>query len=242
MHEIFFVILQPEKCGADERYMSIYNKKLYIEMLAHFLWSKIIEEKEVMASFTNRQWEKVKAVLLYILQQFPQGADYIHLFKIMYFAQQQHLKVYGLPLIDDSFAAHKHGPVPSHTYEALRAVERKEGRKSAFKWATSVFDVRMDDKHPIVSVKKGQSYDPDELSESNIEILDAVIAQYKDMSSYELSRISHKDKAYKDAWKRYQDTGEDDLITMVAIARSAGATPEMQEIIRERLLVRDALR
>ena len=36
VHEIFFVILQPEKCGADERYMSIYNK-LYIEMLARFL-------------------------------------------------------------------------------------------------------------------------------------------------------------------------------------------------------------
>lgn len=194
-----------------------------------------------MATFTNRQWEKNKAVVLYVLQQFPQGADYIHLFKIMYFAQQEHLKTYGLPLVDDSFAAHKHGPVPSNTYEALKAVERREGRTSNFKWATTTFDVHYEDGHPIVSVKKGQSYDPDVLSESNTEVLDEVIARYKDMSAYELSKLSHRDKAYRDAWKRFQETGEDDLITMVAIAKSAGATQAMQEVIRERLLVKDAL-
>jgi len=195
-----------------------------------------------MANVTDRQWEKIKAVVLYVLQQFPEGTDYIHLFKIMYFAQQEHLKIYGLPLVEDSFAAHKHGPVPSNTYEALKAVERKEGRTSAYRWATVALDVREENGHPLVSVKKGQSYDPDVLSESNTEVLDAVIAKYKDMSAYELSKISHRDKAYKDAWKRFQETGEDDLITMVAIAKSAGASTAMQAVIRERLLVRDALR
>ena len=31
---------------------------------------------------------KIKAVVLYILKAFPEGVDYIHLFKVMYFAQQ----------------------------------------------------------------------------------------------------------------------------------------------------------
>lgn len=31
---------------------------------------------------------KIKAVVLYILKAFPEGVDYIHLFKVMYFAQK----------------------------------------------------------------------------------------------------------------------------------------------------------
>ena len=38
---------------------------------------------------------KIKAVVLYILKAFPEGVDYIHLFKVMYFAQQNKLKEYG---------------------------------------------------------------------------------------------------------------------------------------------------
>ena len=35
---------------------------------------------------------KIEAVVLYILKAFPEGVDYIHLFKVMYFAQQDQLK------------------------------------------------------------------------------------------------------------------------------------------------------
>ena len=54
---------------------------------------------------TIEQIQKIKAVVLYILKQLPQGVDYIHLFKIMYFAQQEHLVIYGLPLLDDTFVS-----------------------------------------------------------------------------------------------------------------------------------------
>lgn len=68
---------------------------------------------------------KIKAVVLYILKAFPEGVDYIHLFKVMYFAQQNQLKEYGLPIIYDTFVARKHGPVPTLTYKVLRGVEGK---------------------------------------------------------------------------------------------------------------------
>ena len=42
---------------------------------------------------------KIKATVLYVLSHSPQGMDYIHLFKIMYFAQQRHLVTYGSPLM-----------------------------------------------------------------------------------------------------------------------------------------------
>ena len=68
---------------------------------------------------------KIKAVVLYILKAFPEGVDYIHLFKVMYFAQQDQLKEYGLPIIYDTFVARKHGPVPALTYKVLRGIEGK---------------------------------------------------------------------------------------------------------------------
>ena len=66
---------------------------------------------------TTEQFLKIKAVVSYILQQIPEGLDYIHLFKMMYLAQQEHLVIYGTPIFDDSFVARKHGPVPTFTYK-----------------------------------------------------------------------------------------------------------------------------
>ena len=74
---------------------------------------------------TQTQIAKIKAVILYIMQRFPEGVDYIKLFKILYFAQQDHLVRYGKVIVDESFRAVKHGPVPTYTYKALQIAEGK---------------------------------------------------------------------------------------------------------------------
>ena len=57
---------------------------------------------------TIEQIDKIKATVLYVLEHMKNGVDYIHLFKVMYFAQQEHLVVYGSPIMEDSFLARKH--------------------------------------------------------------------------------------------------------------------------------------
>ncbi len=42
------------------------------------------------------QMSKIQAIVAYILKKVPQGLVYIHLFKIMYIAQQEYLIVWGL--------------------------------------------------------------------------------------------------------------------------------------------------
>ena len=74
---------------------------------------------------TAIQIAKIRAVVLYIMQSFTQGVDYIKLFKILYFAQQDHLVKYGKVIVEDSFRALKHGPVPAYTYKALQIAEGK---------------------------------------------------------------------------------------------------------------------
>ena len=78
-------------------------------------------EKQYLCSRTIRynemkspeQINKIAAVVLYILQHFKDGVDYIKLFKIMYFAQREYLATYGLTIAEDTFKARQLGPVPS---------------------------------------------------------------------------------------------------------------------------------
>lgn len=60
---------------------------------------------------TNDQILKIRAALIYILKSIPEGANYMKLFKILYYAQQSHLVTYGRVLVKDSFLAQKHGPL-----------------------------------------------------------------------------------------------------------------------------------
>ena len=69
--------------------------------------------------------EKLKAVTLYILKKCG-ATDYIHLFKILYFAEREHYADYGKRITKDTFIAMEHGPVPSFLYNALKLVTRQE--------------------------------------------------------------------------------------------------------------------
>ena len=175
---------------------------------------------------------KIKATVLYILNQVPEGLDYIHLFKILYFAQQKHLVAYGMPLMEDTFCAKKLGPVPTLTYKVLRGVESGAKFESSYlnDFASSI-NVDLQNKHQIVT--SVVSCDLDELSKSDIKVLNASISEYKEVASYALSDISH-DKAWQKAKETAERTGEDTKIPMYDIAEAGGATKGMLSVIRER--------
>jgi len=179
---------------------------------------------------------KIKAVVLYILGKIDAGVDYIHLFKMMYFAQQNHLVVYGLPLMDDTFKARKHGPVPSVTYKVVRRVEGKPvDMMQDLDDFCNAIEVRMEDGHQMVYRKGNATCDMEELSVSNIKILDSWIEKLRDVKSFDLSDLSH-DRAWEKAKADAERTGEDIAMTLVDIAAAGGASEAMQEIIRERQL------
>lgn len=185
---------------------------------------------------------KIKAVVLYILKSFPNGVDYIHLFKVMYFAQQNQLKEYGLPIVYDTFVARKHGPVPTLTYKVLRGVEGKVALSSneLTEFAKSLAVSLSDNGHQIISATKDAVCDMDELSVADVKMLDKWIAKCKDVHSFDLSDWSH-DKAWKQAKKKADKTGEDVKITMYDMADAVGASKDMLHIIRERQTLRKAL-
>lgn len=184
---------------------------------------------------------KINAVVSYILKQLPMGVDYIHLFKIMYFAQQEHLVTYGLPLMDDTFVARKHGPVAILTYKVLHCAEGKNlKRTDELSDFISSIDVKMVDGHQIVYAAPDAVCDMDELSVSNMKVLDKWIEKCKDIQSFDLADLSH-DKAWIKAKRQSEKTGEDTKLPLVDIAAAGGATIPMQKVIRDRQLNRKTL-
>jgi uncharacterized phage-associated protein len=65
--------------------------------------------------------DKQKAVeaLVYIAQQMP-GVGRFHAAKVLYFAEREHVRRYGRPIVGDRYIAMDNGPVPSFSYDVLK--------------------------------------------------------------------------------------------------------------------------
>ena len=179
---------------------------------------------------TNDEILKIKATLLYILESFPEGVDFIKLFKILYFAQQNHLVKYGRPIVKDTFCALDFGPIPSFTYKAFQCALSEEPLDCDIKDFNKDFSIQRIKK--ISYVKGIIKADSDELSVSDLNILDNSIRENKDIDSLKLSKKSH-DNAWKDAYNRAIDDPEKDRMTIIDIARAGNATEKMIKYIRE---------
>lgn len=182
---------------------------------------------------------QLKAVILYILEQCQEGLDKIHIAKILYYAQQEHLVRYALPLVEDTFAAKRYGPVPLFTDSALNYVcnENTNDDKDAVTIADSIsvtYNNHEDGNAiAIYHIKDGVTADISQLSKSRVEILDSQIAKFKSMPSLELSKMSHKDKAWKQADRQFKITGEITVMPLYSIAKAGNALPGILQSIRE---------
>ena len=160
--------------------------------------------------------EKTINSILFVLDNLGGKCDFHKIFKILYFADQKHLALYGTPITGDSYIAMKYGPVPFNTYDILKtlrgiSLNLKNSDYSDF------FEI---DSHDIVINKK--EVDIEELAESHIECLMYSIEENKDLDFAELSRKSHKT-----AW----DNSKDDEMNVIDIALEGGANEEMIKYI-----------
>ena len=116
----------------------------------------------------NVDKEKTLNAALLILNKLGK-ADFHKVFKILYFAEQQHLKKYGQPLTGDVYQAMPYGPVPSFLYDIFKASENQSSPFSEALELSKAFLVTREDKIPYVTPTREP--DTDELSETNIEAI-----------------------------------------------------------------------
>ena len=65
----------------------------------------------------------------------------------MYFAQQEHLVVWGQPIMDDSFVARRHGAVPTLTYKVIKSVKCGRDVSDELKEFYNSISVTTDNQH-----------------------------------------------------------------------------------------------
>ncbi len=161
---------------------------------------------------------KTKAVLLFVLQELGGTSDFIKIFKIIYFANQEHLAKYGRPIIVDDFIAMPKGPVPSWLYNAVQ-----KDNKKIETYRPVADSISHDEKHHFI-ISSTESPDLEELSKTDMDCLVKSIQENKNLSSFELSKKSHDD-----AWKKHEGRA----MSIVDIAVAGGATSEIVEYIME---------
>ena len=157
----------------------------------------------------NVQFDKVKTLnaLLFVANR-VQRKDFHKIFKIIYFADRQHLADWGRPITGDIYIAMEAGPVPSRLYDMIKIVRGdsympdSEGLGKYFQIENWMYV------NPLVDA------DPNKLSSNELKVLDACIAKYSSLSYDEI-----KEKSHDVAWR---STARDFSIKWEDIAREAG--------------------
>jgi len=153
--------------------------------------------------------EKSVEAILYIGQNVGQPTFH-SISKIMYFADKAHLEKYGRFVCGDSYVAMKHGPVPSGTYDILKAV-----RDDSFTPLAEVNTAKQAFFVEKFLVKPRRTAKTDYFSDSDLECLNNAIQEYGNLSFHQLTEVSH-DKAW-------HTTDENDLIDIEQIVDTLDA-------------------
>lgn len=182
--------------------------------------------KTIVKMKSKEQINKIKAVVLYILNKFPDGVDYIKLFKIMYFAQKDYLVKYGKALCPDTFKARTFGPVPALSDKVIKIVELHDDIDSKLK--SFCQSIRVENQLVFAVSKSSMNY----LSKKECLVLDKWFDICKDKDSIkDLSPESH-DEAYERALKRSETDPQLAILTNIEIAKAGNASDKMIGYIR----------
>lgn len=158
--------------------------------------------------------------LLFVLDKLGGEGDFHKLFKIMYFADQKHLLRYGSLITDDNYVAMNNGPVPSMTYDILKAL-RGDGLLETYKPQFEEY-FELLSKYEVKSIS---SPDLDELSDSEQECLLESVSENKDLDFNKLTNKSH-DSAWASA-------DQDCEMSIQDIALAAGANQQLIDYIND---------
>ncbi len=164
--------------------------------------------------------EKAIAAVLHIAKEVKSRGENVgfhKIFKILYFADQENLALWGRPITGDYFVAMTHGPVPSAIYNILKSVKGDDNFIPPERYAV-FFDVQSH------WVTPKQEPDLDALSESDLETINRAIAKNAGLTFGELVEKSHDD-----AWNTATKDGK---ISYKRMAQEAGAGSEMIAYIR----------
>ena len=166
------------------------------------------------------QFDKTKTLnaLLYVANRVKRK-DFHKIFKVIYFADRQHLADWGRPITGDTYIAMEAGPVPSRLYDMLKIV-RGDSYISDTEGLGAYFQVEN-----WMYVRPLVDADLNKLSANEQQALSDAITKYAGLSYDEI-----KEKSHDTAWR---STARDFSISWENIALEAGLDNEELECVNE---------
>ena len=178
---------------------------------------------------------KLKAVTLYILKQCGE-LDFIHLFKILYFAERQHYATYREASGEGYVLCVGAWSCSFFLYDAV-----KVATNSAHAVKGSLLQQLADSLKPgnaecYYFIGAAEEPDMDELSKADLACLDASIKENLQKDAKQLSKDSH-DVAWQTAW----DARSASPMNPLLMAQAGGATSGFVEYLKEQSEIDDYL-
>ena len=143
---------------------------------------------------TNRK--KAIEALVFLAGNQPR-IDVFHICKVIYFADREHLRKFGRPVLGDNYFAMDDGPVPSFI---LDVTKRSSFLSSEWKNYAGKRLV-VDDKDGYVRLIARTQFDDSLFSRTDIECLRESLGKYGEMPFLELWQLVHKEQAWKENYK-----------------------------------------
>jgi uncharacterized phage-associated protein len=155
----------------------------------------IRKTRNARISFEFEPAKLVAATTLFAQAKLPDLTT-LKIAKLLYFADKLHLLKYGRPIIGDAYFGMKDGPVPSRAYDVLKGATGK-APSAAWKSVEQLFNrflevVTAEENRPA-EFRAKRSADLDELSRSDREALEEVIATLGRKSPSELRALAHNE-------------------------------------------------
>lgn len=144
--------------------------------------------------------EKALEALLYVIPRIKHPTFH-SVSKILYHADREHMRQFARPITGDRYAAMKHGPVPSSTYNILKTVKGSE--RFRLMPPDALKSLRIKDEKEVVALREPNL---DLLSESEQQCLEFSTREHGQKSFAQLSEESHDE-----AWNAVDDN---DLYTL----------------------------
>jgi len=140
----------------------------------------------------NFDVEKAVESILYLAYRVS-SPTYMLIAKLLYFADKTSLEEYGRFITGDTYVAMKHGPVPSETYNLMKA--GNDGDQYGF---------TVENNHHIKPLRDANT---DLLSDSDIICLDKILKAYAHFPTWYIREISHDD-LWEEFWEKATEQGK----------------------------------
>lgn len=153
--------------------------------------------------------EAAAQAIAYIANRVP-DAGYHKVSKLLYLAEREHLSRYGRMIVGDTFYALEDGPVPTVVYDALKGL----AGRNVYGGDVAKLQERLDGVVCMEGWRVRPMADADGqwFSRSELECLDAVIAEHGHRSYGDLTNLTHDE-----AW---ESTAPNNAIALEAIVRT----------------------